>query len=239
MDDSRPSIAVVTGAAGGLGGAVAEQLSASGRYVIGVDLAAAWESPRLPSAERVIRLPCDVSDEESVREVFSRISEDHGPITSVAHCAGVLGRIAPLSELEAIDFDRVMSVNTRGTFLVLREAMKAMSRAESSALGPTSLVLVASVRGVRGAAGVASYVASKHAMLGLMKVAAIEGRASGIRVNAVLPGPIDTAMIANVDLEEVDAAQPQQIARPIVWLLSEQAGGVTGSEYVIDGGRLL
>lgn len=239
MTDSRPSIAVVTGAAGGLGRAVAAQLVASGRLVIGVDLASAWEATRPPLPDGLVCLPCDVSDEESVGAVFSRISEEHGPITSVAHCAGVLGRIAPLSELETTDFDQVMSVNARGTFLVTREAMKAMSRPEASRRATRSLVLVASVRGVRGVAGAASYVASKHAMLGLMKVAAIEGTASGVRVNAVLPGPIDTEMIASAGLESTEAAQPAQIAAPIAWLLSEQASVVTGSEFVIDDGRLL
>lgn len=244
MSGLNPEVVVVTGAAGGLGGAVARQLAGEGQIVVGVDLGNTIEPLRGSHEERLSWEAADISDEQSVRELFTRITERHGQITAVAHCAGILGPVTSITDCTVETFDSVMSVNARGTFLILRESLLALRSLTGDTDHWRSIVLVASVRGVRGLAGAGAYSASKHAVLGLMKVGAIEGAKNGIRVNAVLPGPIDTPMIADVrrelgDSESPATAKPEEVARLIVWLLSGAASFANGSEVVVDGGRLL
>jgi NAD(P)-dependent dehydrogenase (short-subunit alcohol dehydrogenase family) len=242
-------VAVVTGAAGGFGRAVATRLAAAGARLVLVDNA----TEALHEAAREIgggALPvvADVSQEADVDGYVQAAVDGHGRIDMFFNNAGIEGRMAPMTELSADDFDRVLAVNTRGVFLGLRAVLKVMKPQQSGAI-----VNTASMAGIRGAATFSPYVASKHAVIGLTRCAALEGAPYGIRVNAVAPGHIDTRMARDLTAQ-IDPADPAgvyqrisaqvplgrygtagEVARLSVWLLSDEASYISGATHLIDG----
>lgn len=243
-----PQVAVITGAAAGFGLAVATRLAAAGARLVLVDRAAdaLHEAARgLPGATPVV---ADVSREADVDAYVAAAMSEHGRIDAFFNNAGVEGRMAPMTELSPADFDQVWAVNARGVFLGLRAVLAVMKRQSGGAI-----VNTASMAGIRGAATFSPYVASKHAVVGLTRCAALEGAPYGIRVNAVAPGHIDTRM-ARALTEQIDPADPERIfqqtaarvplgrygtadevAGLVVWLLSGEASYVTGGTHLIDG----
>jgi NAD(P)-dependent dehydrogenase (short-subunit alcohol dehydrogenase family) len=158
--------------------------------------------------------------------------------------AGINGRLMPLVQLSLAEFVSVMNVNVTGVFLCLHYEMDAMKNS-----GGGAIVNTASVAGFLGLANNAGYCASKHAVLGITKVAALEGASDGIRVNAVCPGRVDTPLqrrdhyvspgvwaerTAEMPMGKI--GQPGDIAEAVVWLCSERSGFVTGEHMVLDGG---
>jgi 3alpha(or 20beta)-hydroxysteroid dehydrogenase len=241
-------VAVITGAAAGFGLAVATRLAAEGTQLVLVDRAA---DPLQAAAEKLGGLPvvADVSVESEVDGYVRSAVEAHGRIDLFFNNAGIEGRMAPMTELSVEDFDRVWAVNARGVFMGLRAVLKVMKPQGSGAI-----VNTASQAAIKGAATFSPYIASKHAVLGLTKSAALEGAPYGIRVNCVAPGHIDTrmarALTAQIDpsdpagaYERVAATVPlgqrygtaEEVANLVVWLLSDDASYVSGSLHLIDG----
>jgi NAD(P)-dependent dehydrogenase (short-subunit alcohol dehydrogenase family) len=165
--------------------------------------------------------------------------------------AGISGNRGALQDIEVAAFDRIMAVNARGVFLGLKHLFGVMQ-----AQGGGSIVVTGSTESLRGNAGLAAYVASKHAVLGLVRTAALEWAKHNIRVNCVNPGPVDTEMMRAVERGMIEAgasqvrerntakipmqryAKPEEVASFIAFLASEDSGYCTGSTFLLDGGIL-
>lgn len=201
--------AVVTGGSGGVGSAVVSLLRGRG-----------WEVTSLSRREG-----CDVSDERQVKAAFGRLDG----LDALIHCAAVLIK-KPFAELTAADWDEQLGADLRGAFLCARESFRLMRGRAGS------IVLVSSLSGVAGAEkfpGMAAYVAAKSGLAGLTEVLAVEGRPDGIRVNAVSPGAVDTAMlkVAGVSGPKL---KPEQVAGVIAWLASPESAPLSGANLRID-----
>lgn len=201
--------AVVTGGSGGIGSEVVQQLRDAG-----------WEVTSLSRREGT-----DVSVEAQVKKAFGKLRS----LDALIHCAAVLIK-KPLIALTAEDWDAQLGPDLRGAFLCSREAFRLM-RDRGGAI-----VLVSSLSGVAGAEkfpGMAAYVAAKSGLAGLTEVLAVEGRELGIRVNAISPGAVDTAMlrIAGVEGRKLE---PAEVARVIVWLASPESAPLTGGNLRMD-----
>lgn len=240
------SVALVTGGGGGIGRAIALRLAADGHDVAVVDRDAALgaETARLVAAAgvRALALAADVTDAMAVAAFVAEAEERLGPIAAFANNAGIEGAVAPIFDYPDDAFDAVMAVNVRGVFLGLKHVLARMRER-----GTGAVVNTASTSAIRGRAGLAGYVASKHAVLGLTRVAALDVAGTAIRVNAVLPGPIDTRMIHALD-EKAQAAggirragaalygRPEDVANVVAFLLSADAAHVNGAAWTVDAG---
>lgn len=191
---------------------------------------------------RAIGLQCDVSDEASVLAAISELQARVGRIDILVHCAGIIHE-KPLLETSAEEFDRVIAVNLRGSFLIGREAIRSMSGRDGR------VIMIASDLGYLGRETFSPYVASKHGVMGLVRSWAKEF-APGILVNAVCPGPIDTAMLdqSNMSPEwrakelEIPMArfgEPDEIAKTAVFLAGGGASYITGQGIGVNGGSVM
>jgi len=217
---TRP-VAVVTGASRGIGRAVAERLAREGFDLV---LAARTEADLVRAASsiqetgaRAIAVTTDVSKEEEVLRLFERVKSELGGLDVLVNNAG-LGIYAPLAETSLEDWEKVMGVNARGTFLCSREAFKIMSAAEPRG---GIIVNMSSVVGIKGYARQGAYTASKHAVVGLSKVLAEEGRDKGVRVHAICPGGVATDMVAMArpDIDPDELLRPEDIADLVAYLV--------------------
>ncbi|WP_372395454.1 SDR family oxidoreductase [Azospirillum sp. HJ39] len=185
----------------------------------------------------------DVADAAEVAALFGRIERDHGRLDAAFNNAGI-HQVAPLTEMDDSAFDRILTVNVKGVWLCLKHELAIMKRQ-----GHGSIVNTGSVLGQIGMAGNAAYSASKAAVEGLTRTAAIEVAASGVRVNAVCPAIIQTPMTQGSlgGPEQVEAVlgrlhpvgrvgRPEEVAAAVLWLCSDSAGFVTGQSINIDGG---
>jgi NAD(P)-dependent dehydrogenase (short-subunit alcohol dehydrogenase family) len=238
--------AIVTGAAGGIGAAIAARLLDEGANVVAVDL----DEPGLAracavGAERRLAVAADVSREEDCCRYVQAALDRFGGVDLFANNAGILGARAPLAEMAVADFDRVLAVNLRGVFLGLQAVIGAMiDRGQGGAI-----VNTASIGAIKTYRNSAAYGTSKAAVVHLTRVAALENAAYKVRVNAICPGFTDTAMLAESFGDRLDAtvanhpmgrvAEPFEIASLAAWLLSEEASFVTGGAYLADGGVAL
>lgn len=243
-----PKVVLVTGAGSGIGKATAACLLRSGARVAMLDhdaelLDAACEDFGHPKHD-VLPIAGDVASEGDVASAIEDIVTTWGTLDAVVNNAGVVGPQLELSALDSIDFDRIFAVNVRGTWLCMKYAIPGMIAA-----GGGAIVNVSSALGLRGGPLQAAYSATKHAVIGLTRSAAIEYAAAGIRVNAVCPGVIRTpALMRRVASGDPAVAPlldahpagrfgaPEEVAASIAWLLSSDASYVTGSSISVDGG---
>lgn len=226
-------VAVVTGAASGIGAALVSRLKAHEVKVAGLDVR--------PAPFCDLSLEVDVGDAAAVQRAVQKAAFDLGPPTLAVHCAGIT-RDAMLWKLHVEDWDAVLRVNLSGAFFLLKAMVPQMRAA-----GDGSIVLVGSINGARGKIGQSAYAASKAGVNGLAKSAARELGHFGVRVNVVAPGFVDTPMtapladefrakaIAETSLGRV--ALPEDVVGAIVFLLSQSARHVTGHVLNVDGGQ--
>ncbi|WP_048440854.1 SDR family NAD(P)-dependent oxidoreductase [Caenimonas sp. SL110] len=245
-------VALLTGATGGIGQACARRLVASGMAVVLVDL----DMARLDKLARetggdTLCLTADVADEQQSSSCVQAALARYGRIDQAFLNAGIEGPAGLIGQTPVEAFDRVMQVNVRGVWLGLAHLMPAMASA-----GGGSIVVTSSIAGLRGSARLAPYVASKHAVIGLMKCAAIEGAAQHIRVNAVCPGAVDTRMMEAIEaganpaspgavraaieagIPQQRYADPDEVAAMMCFIAGSEAGYCTGSVFTIDGGAM-
>lgn len=243
-------VALVTGAAGGIGSAVARAFVGQGARVHLVDL---QEEPLVALANSLGALAsyslADVSDENATRTYIADALALQARIDIAFLNAGIVGAVSRIEATPNEVFDRVMRVNVRGVWLGLAGVLP-MMRAQ----GGGSIVVTSSIAGTRGTAGQCAYVASKHAVLGLMKTAALEGAPHRIRVNAICPAPIDTEMMqalaAGIDPDDHEAGKRKvlsaiplgrygtadEVAKLVMFLSGDDSSYCTGAAYMIDGG---
>jgi NAD(P)-dependent dehydrogenase (short-subunit alcohol dehydrogenase family) len=231
-------VAIVTGAASGIGRAVAARLTAEGARVVVADLdeeGARRAAGELPGA---VAVRCDVGDEDDVKAAVAAAVDGLGRLDVIVNNAGLM-IFKPLADHTADDWRRLLQVDLLGAFFFIREAFRRMT-------GGGAIVNVSSVHAVETTPLVASYAAAKAALLSLTRSAAMEGKEKGIRVTAILPGAVDTPMLwANPNLKSgletistSDVGKPEDLAAAIAFLASGDAAFVQGAGLRADGGRL-
>ncbi|MEH6726645.1 MAG: glucose 1-dehydrogenase [Hyphomicrobiales bacterium] len=244
--------ALITGSGGGIGRATARKFSTEGAKVVVSDITSEGgeETVRLIRADggEAVFIQADCASPEDVDALIAGAVAQYGSLDCVCNNAGIEGKIAPFAEQTIENYDAIMNVNARGTFLCLRAEIREMLRS-----GGGSIVNLASIAGLIGFPGLAPYTASKHAVNGLTKNAALEYGKSGIRVNSVCPGGIDTRMLDSLAEQATSGQQtsqqmmdplhpigrigtPEEVAALIVWLCSDQASFMTGANIPVDGG---
>jgi len=233
---------VIYGAASGIGAAIAQRFAAEGATVIAVDIDPERGKPVQEELDIEVRQG-DVSDETSVRSLFDYVHDHWGGLDILVNSAGIARIGDILEDVKPADFDDVISVNLRGPFLTMKYAIPLMR-----ARGGGSIVNIASINSFVARTGNLAYIASKGGVLMLTKAAALDYADKGIRVNAVAPGTIDTPILdgltpemrANiVDLHPMGRiGRPQDVAAVALFLASDESAWVTGSSYLVDGGRL-
>ena len=252
--DFTGKVVVITGAAGGIGQATARAFAQAGARLVLVDRDAGAGAEITDAIRReggeARFLAADVTRSAEVQAYVTAALDAYGRIDCFFNNAGIEGKVAPTAEYDEAVFDAVLAVNVKGVFLGLRHVLPVMLRQKAGAV-----VNTASVAGLVGTPGMPAYVASKHAVIGLTKTSAGEVARSGIRINAVCPGPIDTRMIHSLEsmLNPTDPSSvgdryqsnipigrygtPEEVANLVLFLCSDLAGNITGAQYVVDGGR--
>ena len=244
-------VALVTGGGSGIGRATALQLAAEGARLVVADLdpVAGLETVAAIEAQSgtAIFQATDVSREDEVEALVARAVDHFGSLDCALNNAGVSGVARAIQDTDSAEFQRVIGINLLGTFLCLKHELAIMVPR-----GSGSIVNMASGAGLVGTPTMCHYSASKHAVLGLTKTAALENARTGVRVNAVCPGSTDTPMLRKT-MEQSPAMEklilastpsgrlgtPEQIAEAVVWLLCDRASFVHGESMLVDGGSVV
>lgn len=243
-------VALITGAAGGIGAATARRLHSQGARLVLTDLdEAALASLASEFGQDAAICRCDVTSEADNEAAVQTALDTFGALDIAILNAGTEGRVGLIGESKLADFDLVMAINVRGVFIGLSKVMPAMKAGKGGVV-----TILSSTAGRRGSAAMAPYITSKHAVVGLMKTAAIEGAEHSIRVNTVNPGPISTRMMDAIEKnflpgnpqeahDQLQARIPmgrygtaEEVANFIAFLSSNDASYCTGNLYGIDGG---
>lgn len=244
----KDKVALITGAGAGIGRAAALAFAREGAQVVVADVSAeaGKETVRqiqADGAEALFTL-VDVSREPSVAAMIDAALATFGRIDCAFNNAGVGGGRKPTHEWSLADFNHILSINLTGLWLCMKHQIPVMLKQKSGAI-----INNASVAGLRGSPTLAPYVASKHAVLGLTKTAALEYASEGIRINAICPGWTDTAIIQGLKDEGEDVmkrllhrvplhrlARPEEIAAAVLWLASDASSFALGQSLILDGG---
>lgn len=249
MNRLANKIAMITGASGGIGAAAARRFAAQGARVLLVDLdAAALDAVAAGNAQMSVCV-ADVTQPEQMAACVEAAVQRFGGLDIAVLNAGIEGEVRPIPDYDIATFDRVMAVNVRGVWLGLKYCLPVLARR-----GGGSIVITSSVAGIAGADNMSAYCASKHAAVGLMRTAALEGAAQNIRVNTVNPAPIDTRMMRSLEAgfmpAQPEAAKaalavripmqrygtPEEVAGLMLFLASDESRYCTGGIYTVDGG---
>lgn len=244
-------VILVTGGGRGIGRAISVQLAVEGAHVMLADVLDedAGETVDMirDAGGEAAWVHCDVTDAEQVQATVQATVAKFGRIDSLVNNAGI-GITGRFTETKESDFDRITAINLKGSFLFLRSVIKQI---EAQGEGG-SIVNISSVGGVVGTPEYALYAMTKHGVIGLTKCLALEYASAGIRINAVCPGPVHTAMAEQVarerglsDVNELAReqrvplgrlAKPEEVAEAVIWLCSDRSSNTTGSNLFTDGG---
>lgn len=245
----KDKVVLITGAAGGIGLAAARQFAAEGARLALVDLSREALEKAAADLPDALLLAANVGKEEDTRSYVDQTVAKFGRIDVFFNNAGINGDFKPITEQSLENWERVLNVNVIGAFLGLKYVLAVMQGQKSGVV-----VNTASNGGTLGAPGMSAYVASKHAMIGLNKTAALEAAPFGIRVNAVAPSGVDTAMIRSIESNASKGneaeirkkfheavplgryATAEEIADLVLFLASDRASFISGAYYRIDGG---
>jgi NAD(P)-dependent dehydrogenase (short-subunit alcohol dehydrogenase family) len=239
---------LLTGACGTVGQACLETLVQAGAKVAMTDRVA---PAALIDREAVWFQAADVTDRRAVEAVFEAAVRRFGRIDAAVLAAGVEGAVGPIEDISEAEIDAALCVNLKGTLFPMQACLRHMK-----ANGRGSIVALSSISGMVGAASLGPYVVSKHAVVGLVRAAALESGRHGVRVNAVCPGPIDSDMMRRIDKALADrdptrlATQPgaapgvplqryasaAEVAAMIAFLCGDESGSCHGGTYMVDGG---
>ena len=252
--DFTGKVALVTGGANGIGRATIEAYAKAGAKVVVVDrdadgAQAVADAIKLANGD-AISVGADVTKADDVAHYVKAALDAYGRIDCFFNNAGIEGEIKSIVDYDDAVFDAIMSVNVKGVYLGMKHVLPVMLQNKSGAI-----VNTASVAGITGTPNMPAYCASKHAVIGLTKVASGEVARSGVRVNCVCPGPVATRMIELV-MAQINPANPAQgranyeaglptgrytepseIADAVLFLTSDHSRNVTGTQFVVDGGR--
>jgi NAD(P)-dependent dehydrogenase (short-subunit alcohol dehydrogenase family) len=244
-------VAIITGGAGGIGLATAQRFVSEGAKVMLVDIGqdALDKAQENFKPEQIATCVADVSDPDDTQRYVAETIKHFGHLDTFFANAGTEGTIAPITEYPLSVFDKVMAVNIRGVWLGLHYAIPEIVKS-----GGGSFIINSSIGGLKGAPGLGAYVTSKHALVGMMRTAALESAAMKVRVNTIHPSPIETRMMRSIEAgiaPEGTAAvkeateksiplgrygAPEEVADLAVFLASEESKFCTGGRYSIDGG---
>ncbi len=247
-------VAVVTGAAGVIGIASMRLLAERGARIVAVDRRQ-WDVQAaigdLPASAQGLAVAADVTHEDEVAAYVRAATEQFGTIDVFYNNAGIEGDISPITKYSLETFRKVIDVNVVGVFLGLKHVLPVMLKQNKG-----SIINTASIAGLIGSPDIAAYTASKHAVIGLTKSAALECTATGVRVNCVCPGLIDSRMLSAIIegrnpgkalvasdkiVERIPARRlglASEVASIVAFLASDDASYVSGSAYTVDGGRV-
>ena len=251
-------VALITGAAGGIGQAAARLFANEGARLTLVDLneAALHDAVQSIGPDRAGYVVADVTQPEPSQAYVNAAVERWGRIDAFLANAGIEGAVAPIPDYPISIFDRVMAVNVRGVWLGLKYVMPVMRDH-----GGGSIVITSSTAGIGGSLDLSAYTTSKHAVIGMMRTASLEGAPMGIRVNTVNPAPIETRMMRSIEEMRVASlddgnlttdrlkrataeriplqryGDPTEVARLMLFLASDDSSFCTGGVYMVDGGR--
>ncbi|WP_224242372.1 SDR family NAD(P)-dependent oxidoreductase [Hyalangium gracile] len=251
MKRLQDKVAVITGGGSGIGAATAALFVQEGARVllVGRNAEKLRKTVQTINHENVTYAVADVSQVEDTQRYLRETVERHGGLDILVSNAGIQGEFAPISDISVEAFDSVMAINVRGTWLAIKYAFPELRKR-----GGGSIILTSSAGGLGGMGISSPYVASKHAVVGIARAAAIDGAPHRIRVNAVCPGPVDNDMMTNVERmmgagheAEVRAwvagrvplkrfASNEEVARLNLFLASEDSSYCTGGAYTVDGG---
>ena len=249
--------AIITGGAGGIGRATGKLFAEEGAHVILVDLDESGLQDVVQSIadENVSYVVADTTQPDQVQRFVNAAVERHGGVDIFIANAGIEGEVNSIIDIPVEMFEKVISVNVRGVWLGLKYVMPLMRER-----GGGSIVITSSAAGVQGTVGMSPYTASKHAVIGLMRTAALEGASMGIRVNTVNPSPIHTRMMRSIEeqrvskggegyttVEEAQNAvvegnplgrygEPEEVGKLMMFLASDESSYCNGAVYMVDGG---
>lgn len=249
-------VAIITGGAGGIGRAAASLFAQEGASVLLVDLnqAALQDAVQTIGRDNLSYAAADTTQPDQVEGFIGTAVERYGGVDIFLANAGIEGVLQAIPAYPVEAFDRVMAVNVRGVWLGLKYVIPVMRQR-----GGGSIVITASTAGIRGSLGLSAYTTSKHAVIGLMRTAALECAPHGIRVNTVNPAPIETRMMRSLEEMRTSHAassttveqtkqgiaariplqrygDPHEVARLMLFLASDESSFCTGGVYMVDGG---
>ena len=252
MGRLQDKVVIITGGAGGIGRAAGKLFVEEGAYVLLVDLNEddLKEAVAEIGSNAASYFVGDVTSSADNDAMVACAEERYGGVDGLLANAGIEGDVAPISEYDENRFDQVMAINVKGPFLGIKSVTPAMAKR-----GGGSVVITSSIAGVSGTPGIAAYGTSKHAVIGLMRAAAKELAPMKIRVNTVNPSPVETQMMRRLETgiagaegaEQARAGmaariplqrygEPEDIARMMLHLVSDDSDFITGSVHMVDGG---